>query len=469
MRHVLTFLMVFVVFHGSWASGRLAEKVVIDEIVIKGNNKTLREVLLREMEIGEGDSLSRSKLKKALTASENNLMNTGLFNFVEISFQNKNDRKVVVEVEVTEQWYTWVVPMFEMVDRNFNTWWQTKDFSRADMGLLFIQKNFRGRREEVNVKGIAGHNEYFNLKYDIPYLDKKKRIGLLFEAEAMRSHEAVLKTYNDEQVFYNDESIYPIKRKTLNTSLLYRRKIRRKHLLTIGYQDYQFADTVLTMNPDFLMESGQVNAFISLRYQYVRDYRDYISYPLTGDYLDLSLQKTGLGFLNDGSVDFWRFRGYYSRYEQLSKRWFASAGLLVSLSEESNHPYFLKNGLGLGYAKEFVRSYEYNVINGNHYGLLRSNLKYALVPTKTLQLNFIPWEQFSKVFYAVYLNAFFDAGYADPFSSWQSNNNNLPGKLLTGKGIGLDIVTYYEKVFRLEYSWNNDFEGGFFVHFVAPI
>ncbi len=468
MRLILTFLMFLAVFYSSMAVS-LPEIVVVDEIIVSGNNKTLKEVILREMEIREGDSLSHSKLKKALTASKSNLMNTGLFNFVNTSIQIENGRKVIVEVDVTEQWYTWVIPMFEMVDRNFNTWWKTKDLSRADMGLLFIQKNFRGRREEIDIKGIGGHNEYFNLKYAIPYLDKKKRIGLLFEFETLRSHEAVVKTYNDEQVFYNDESIYPIKRKVLNASLLYRRKIKRKHSLTFGYQDYQFADTVLKLNPDFLMEDGQLNAFISLQYQYVRDYRDYISYPLTGDYLDLSLQKSGLGIVNDGNVDFWRFRGYYSRYEQLSKRWFASAGLLVSLSGESDHPYYLENGLGLGYAKEFVRSYEYNVINGNHYGLLRSNLKYALVPTKTLQLNFIPWEQFSKVFYAIYLNAFFDAGYADPFSSWQSNNNHLPGKLLTGKGIGIDLVTYYEKVFRLEYSWNNDFEGGFFIHFVAPI
>ncbi len=468
MKPVLTFLILFWVSFSCMALPG-SENLVVDEIIVSGNKKTLKEVILREMEIREGDTLSHGALQKALKASKSNLMNTGLFNFVETSLQKQNNNKVVVKVDVTEQWYTWVIPMFEMVDRNFNSWWKTKDLSRADMGLLFRQNNFRGRREEVNLKGIGGHNEYFNLKYDIPYLDKKKRIGLMFEAEALRSHETVVKTYGDEQVFYNDESVYPIKRKMLTTGLVYRRKFNRKHFLTIGYQDYQFADTVLSMNPDFLMQEDKVNAFLSLRYQYVRDYRDYISYPLTGDYLDLSLQKTGLGVFNNGNVDYWRFRGYYSRYEKLSQRWFASAGLLLSLSGESNHPYFLKNGLGLGYAKEFVRSYEYNVINGNHYGLLRSELKYALIPTKTLQLNFIPWEQFNKLFYAVYLKAFFDAGYAEPFSSWQSNNNNLPGNLLTGKGVGIDVVTYYEKVFRLEYSWNNGFEGGFFVHFVAPI
>jgi hypothetical protein len=64
---------------------------------------------------------------------------------------------------------------------------------------------------------------------------------------------------------------------------------------------------------------------------------------------------------------------------------------------------------------------------------------------------------------------FFDAGYVDTFQTWQSNGNQLPGTFLTGKGIGLDLVTYYEKVFRIEYSWNKNNEGGFFLHFVAPI
>lgn len=442
--------------------------VVIDTIIIEGNKKTREAVILRELEVRKGDTLSQKELQKKIRASKSNLRNTSLFNFVDVIHRDSYQQQITLKVEVTEQWYTWVIPMFEMVDRNFNTWWQTKDLSRADIGLLFIQKNFRGRREQINFKVIGGHNEYLNLKYEVPYFDKKKRFGLMFEGEMLRSHETSVLTRSDEVVFYNDEDTYPIQKNTLNVSLLYRRMFKRKHLFSLSFQDYRFADTLSVINPDFLLKESSQAGFLSLSYEYERDYRDYISYPLTGHYLNLGIQKTGMGLVGD-QVDFWRFRGYYSYYHRMSSRWYAAAGMLLSLSGEKKHPYFLKNGLGLGYAKELVRSYEYNVINGNNYGLFRSNLKYALIPTRTFKLEFLPWEQFNKVFYALYFNIFFDAGYVDPFSNWQSNGNHLPGTLMHGKGIGLDFVTYYEKVFRLEYSWNRNNEGGFFLHFVAPI
>jgi len=446
----------------------MASRSVIDTIRIEGNKKTLDGVVLRELEFWQGDTLSHKALKNAMRESRSNLKNTTLFNFVDVVKQEVRPGHVEIQVKVTEQWYTWVIPMFEMVDRNFNTWWQTRDFTRADIGLLFIQKNFRGRRERINFKIIGGHNEYVNLQYEVPYFDKKKRFGLTFEGSMIRSHETAMKTQNDEVVFYTEENSYPIKKSAVDVSLLYRRMFKRKHLFTFSYQDYTFADTLTTLNPDFLLEENSRSRFLTISYDYERDYRDYISYPLNGNYLNLTLRKAGLGLMNE-NVDFWSFRAYYSQYHQLSSRWYAAAGVMALLSGESDHPYYLKNGLGLGYAKEFVRSYEYNVINGNNYGLFRSNIKYALVPTRTFKLDFLPLEQFNKVFYALYLNVFFDAGYVDPFQTWQSNGNQLPGTFLTGKGIGLDLVTYYEKVFRIEYSWNKNNEGGFFLHFVAPI
>jgi hypothetical protein len=151
----------------------------------------------------------------------------------------------------------------------------------------------------------------------------------------------------------------------------------------------------------------------------------------------------------------------------LQKQWYAAFSATMLVSDEKGQPYFISNGLG--YNQSFVRGYEYNVISGNSYGLVRSNLKYELLPARTFNLKFIPLEQFSKVFIAAYLNLFFDAAYIDGFDTWQSNHNKLPDSFLIGKGIGLDIVTYYDKVMRLEYSWNKENKGGLFIHFLAPI
>jgi hypothetical protein len=45
----------------------------------------------------------------------------------------------------------------------------------------------------------------------------------------------------------------------------------------------------------------------------------------------------------------------------------------------------------------------------------------------------------------------------------------LDNKFIFGTGIGIDFVTYYDKVLRLEYGVNDMGETGFFIHFVAPI
>jgi hypothetical protein len=67
----------------------------------------------------------------------------------------------------------------------------------------------------------------------------------------------------------------------------------------------------------------------------------------------------------------------------------------------------------------------------------------------------------------MYANLFFDCAY-----SWKMPVNQtsfLDNKFIFGTGIGLDFVTYYDKVLRLEYGINDMGETGLFIHFVAPI
>ncbi len=441
------------------------EGLIISSVNLKGNDKTKRGIILREMEVSVGDTVTSGELSRLLDKSKSNLLNTQLFNFVRISEKVSNE-EVVITIEVTEQWYSWIFPIFEIADRNFNEWWETKDFSRVDYGLLFIQENFRGRSEFINFRAITGFNEYLNFKYSIPYLDKNKRLGLELNAEVSRRHETRVITQGDKLTFYNDDQQYPFKKYHGEAIITYRPGINNRHSFSLSYDDYTFQDTLMKINPDYLHSPDSETAFISFSYKLESDYRDYDSYPLHGHYLDFTLMKNGLGLIGD-EVNYWQINGEIAKYWQLDKRFYFASSIHGMFSGEKNHPYFLNKGLG--YGEEYVRSYEYNVINGNAYGLMRSNFKYTLIPIQTFTLDFIPLKQFRKVFFALYLNVFADAGYVDTFDTWRTNGNRLPGRFLLGKGVGLDLVTYYEKVLRLEYSWNRQNKGGFFIHFRAPI
>ena len=72
----------------------------------------------------------------------------------------------------------------------------------------------------------------------------------------------------------------------------------------------------------------------------------------------------------------------------------------------------------------------------------------------------------SNFHYAFYLNAFADIGYV---GDAYFNNNLLANNTMIGYGVGLDFVTYYDKVIRGEFSTNKLNEFGFFLHFVQPI
>jgi hypothetical protein len=61
---------------------------------------------------------------------------------------------------------------------------------------------------------------------------------------------------------------------------------------------------------------------------------------------------------------------------------------------------------------------------------------------------------------------FFDTGYAN---SEHVINSKLTNEFLYSGGLGIDLVTYYDKVLRIEYSLNKFGEHGIFFHLAAPI
>jgi hypothetical protein len=62
---------------------------------------------------------------------------------------------------------------------------------------------------------------------------------------------------------------------------------------------------------------------------------------------------------------------------------------------------------------------------------------------------------------------FYDAAYVRDRQF--GDTSPLSNRYLHGMGAGIDYVTYYDLVFRVEYSWNREGEHGLFLHFTAPI
>ena len=447
-----------------------SQYVQVASVVITGNDKTREQIIKRELLLVAGQKFSAHEFSRVVNQTRLNLLNTSLFNFVTIDTIPVPGEGVAdlmdIKISLIERWYIWPVPILQITDRNFNAWVKTRDFTRLNYGLDTKWFNFTGRMDELDAKLQFGKNYELSLAYSNPYLDKKKHFGMGFAAGYKRNRETGYITTDDKlQYAFVPDGLSS--EKFISVTNTYRKNIFTTHQLTIGFRALSFSDSLLKLNSDYSYPSADRPVFLNLYYKVKIDHRDIKYYPLTGWYADVELNKSGLGFGFEQPVDVAWAKTTTRYYCKLASRWYSGLSFIGKVSSGSWQPYFLMQALG--YNRDYVRGYEYNVIDGKHFALVRSNIKFALVPEQSSNISFIPTPKFGLIHYALYLTAFADAGYV-----WQPQwigefNNKLPATMLVGAGLGLDLVTYYDKVVRFEYAVNKSGKSGIFIHFIAGI
>ncbi len=442
-----------------------AKIVLIKSIRIEGNRQTRPSIILREIPFDSGSYVKISVLPGLLRSAQENVFNTRLFNVVNLDtiVLQKEPLSIAVRVHVIERWYIWPIPFFEISDRNFNTWLETMDFSRLTFGIDLAFFNVRGHNETLMFPIHFGFNQMFGFSYRIPYLDKRKIFGMGFGGGLSRNHEIIVGSVNNKTVYYKDPENFPRQSIYGFTELTVRPGIFSRHTLRLGYQYFYFSDSVAKI-PDYLPDTLSQTGFFSLYYQYKNDHRDVHFYPLKGFYFDAELFKNG--FFGEPLNDFY-IKSSFRKYWQLHKRWYFATGIFGKLMLSKNQPYLLQRGLG--YGREYVRGYEYYVIDGQNFLLLKNNLKFAVLPWRVFVIGSMKNTRFNTIPYSLYINVFTDLGYVYNESSYRNFLNSLQNSLLVGYGAGLDFATYYDIVIRLEFALNGLGEPGIYLHFIAPI
>lgn len=97
--------------------------VTVDNIFIIGNSRTKEPIILRELSVKKGQLLYYPDLLDHLKKDENKIFNTRLFNKVEVTTIDLTPEQVDIVIRVDERWYTFPIPVFKLIDRNFNDWW----------------------------------------------------------------------------------------------------------------------------------------------------------------------------------------------------------------------------------------------------------------------------------------------------------------------------------------------------------
>lgn len=434
-------------------------KKVITDILIEGNKLTKSRIILREVTLQPGDSLYWGNLKAGMEQSQNNVMNLGLFNFVEIEPIQTDNEQIILLISLQERWYIYPVPILEIAQTNFNTWWETKELRWLNYGVYVSHQNFRGRNEKIKFTARFGYTKKFSASYSIPNLNHKQTLSLYTSAGYFENDEITYNTFNNERLFYDNSEYKARKYYQLKLGLGYRENIFVKHYAELGYFDATVRDSVLLLQPDYF--TGNSNNSKFLRATYIIDYdtRDYKRYPLNGVLVYGTFQQTGLGIANREGLNLFTTQMGYNHHHKLSDRFYLAHALSGKVNW-STPPYYLTQGLGYG---ELVRGYEFYIIDGTRWALLQSNLKFEILKPKSITLPFITNEKFNKTFVALYANAFFDSGYV--YGRDFEDNNSLVNQYIYSFGLGLDLVTYYDKVMRVEGSLNAEGQYGVYVAF----
>lgn len=431
--------------------------------------------MLREMTFHEGDSIPGNKLDSILLVNRLSIFNLALFNDVSVNIKNWDEDSLDIIVKVYEKFPLSPGLILEFADRNAAEWWrkQHHDFKRLQYGLALTWNNVSGRNDKLIGAFSFGFAKRFDIGYIIPAFDRKKsNVGMSLYFNFLNSKRIAYNTINNELAYMDLGAKVQLMKIDASTTINYRRNIYNTHYFTVGYGFSKVSDSVLLANPEYFLDAARKQHYIKIGYVFEADHRNIKTYPTDGWYMKVNFTNYGMGFMKTRLTT----AGFMlSRYIEWKKHKKFSAGISgrFQISWPLKQPYSLQYIKSLGYTDNLVRGYELKVEDGQHFLLFKNEYRYRLFSFQlknlkrlknknnkflTSSLAFLPFN--------LYLTAYFDAGYAWDYAHYQTNDYR--NKWQFGYGVGLNFVTFNQRMFRIEYSVNRYLDKGVYLHFELP-
>lgn len=438
--------------------------VIIGAVTISGNQLTKEFVIRREMNLLPGDTLLTATLAERLSANARRIFNTQLFLSAQVLADSAGaSNEVNLRVVVNENWYLWAAPYARLNDRNLNEWVDRgRDLRRLNFGAFADHENLFGRMQKLEFVFETGFTNRFTLRYNIPYLNKGRNLGLFSEFRYQTLANMAYNTIDDQLAFVYQDRV-------LTRQFDGRLKLRRRqgfyvfHYVDLTYSQTRIDPSVVDLNPYYLRPNRTELDYFGLGYTFRYDRRDNINFSLKGRTFIADIRRMGL--LPTDDFGSWQFRLAYGDYYPLGRKWYTNYILKAKVFTNPDIPYHVVRGIG--YEEDVLRGYDLYVINGSAFVSGRVNLKRELV-RRTYTLGFIKWKHFNTLPLNLYMNVFSDWGYVRNRYT-ERLHNPLANQWLRSAGVGLEINTWYNTVVRLNVSRNTLRQTNFFVNLQKDI
>jgi outer membrane protein assembly factor BamA len=429
---------------------------VIRDIQVTGHRRTREFIVLREVTLERGRSYTVAEILSNIRTTRQNLMNTTLFVDVNVSPCRWEGDSLDILVDVKERWYFWPSLYFRPVDRNWNVWVNQYDISldRINYGLKFRGDNVTGRNDKLTLWLVNGYTRQLALKYFNPFADPSLRHGYGFEVTYAQNREVNYSTRRNQQSFYKDPNRFIREQFYAGVIYSYRKGSINRHTAKLGFWVDNVADTLLRLNPRFFNSESTRMTYPELSYSFQHLNVDYIPYPTRGQSLEFMFLKRGMG----GPLDLWSFDVSASKYWTLPHKVYYSLQTKLGLKLPFDQPFI--NQPFLGYSDTYMRGLEYYVVDGVAGGYARNTVRKE-IGRVNLRTG-LKSRTYASIPFRFFLKAYGDVGLV--YNRYNLTDNMLTNRFLYTGGFGIDVLTIYDWVIRLEYSFNQLNERAFFFH-----
>lgn len=426
----------------------------VKEIRIVGNKHTRNSAVYRELSFAAGQELPLNKLAEELAESRKRLMNTGMFLDVTVTLSSLRGYEAYVKIDLRERWYIYPLPFVRMIDRSFGQWMKDRgmDFGRVNYGLRFTHKNFTGRNDRFSLNFTNGYTKAIGFSYHGLFLDKKMKWSASLGAAKGENKEIIYKTERNKQLAFKDED-FVYSYFNAFAEVRYRPAIFTTHRFGFRYSSQQVDDTIMAINPSYSFNHRtirQPELYYSMDYFNV----DFIPYPTKGLIANVSVSKRGF----QRPLNVWQLNVKTSASWPLTPKSFFNLRTAGMLKLPFRQPDLNKSLIGFN--DMYLQGYEYFVIDGVAGAYSKATLARQLFSTnigipseRFRRLNHIPLRAYAKVYGNV--------GYVyNP----RPGDNPLANRTLVSGGVGIDIITFYDFIIKLEWSFNQIGQNGLNLH-----
>lgn len=394
----------------------------INAIQIEGNRRTKAFVILEEMQVHPGDTVTLAEVE----ADRKRIENLELFTRVEIQLLAEAEG-VRVLILVTEQWFLWPYPIYFRNEKDWKKW---------SYGVGIIHRNFRGQRETLDLSGYLGYSKKFNFSYFIPWFVRRWKVYAAFNLYLGRN-----KSQNLDRTRYSQDQ------QNIGFGLGKRYGYFTYLDYYVGYLTY----TARNVIPIPTLNTGGRDRFWSNQISFRYDTRDLYEFPRRGSLLGLFWRQNGQP---GQTVNYARYGIDARHYFGLPANWCLALRSDLGLAHGRIPAY---DHLFLGYS-ERIRGHFFEHYEGENRFIGSLELRFPI--RKITYHSFFqdtPLAQYyQNLKFGISGGIFTDLG-----AVWNQNQAFEAAQMRAGFGVGLFFHLPYVQLVRLEYAldtkWNDQF------------